>query len=55
MKQFMSFTKKKRDLVGGHCKQCDIVKNLNKQQRWETVKNHELCFSCLEEGHKVAE
>ena len=28
---------------------------MNKQQRWETVKIHELCFCCLEEGHKVVE
>ena len=28
---------------------------MNKQQRWETVKTHELCFCCLEESHKVAE
>ena len=27
---------------------------MNKQQRWETVKIHELCFRCLEGGHKVA-
>ena len=35
--------------------QWDIVKNINQQQRWETVKNHELSFCCLEEGHKVVE
>ena len=34
--------------------QCDIFKNMNKQKRWETVKIRELCFCCLEEGHKVA-
>ena len=48
----------------GYCKiggkkhrvwQCDIFKNTNKQQRWETVKVHKLCFCCLEEGHKVVE
>ena len=26
---------------------------MSKQQRWETVKIHELCFCCLEEDHKV--
>ena len=35
--------------------QCDIFKNMSKQQRWETVKIHELCFCCLEEGHNVVE
>ena len=27
---------------------------MNKQQKWKTVKIHELCFRYLEEGHKVA-
>ena len=27
---------------------------MSKQQRWETEKIHELCFCCLDEGHKVA-
>ena len=35
--------------------QYDIFKNMNKQQRWETVKIHELCFCCLEEGYKGVE
>ena len=35
--------------------QFDIFKNINKQQRWETVKIHELCFCCLEEDPKVEE
>ena len=35
--------------------QCDILKNINKRQRWETVEILQLCFCCLEEGHKVAE
>ena len=26
---------------------------MNEQQRCETIKIHELCFCCLEEGHKV--
>ena len=34
-------------------KQWDKLKNINKQERWETVKIHELCFCCLEEGRKV--
>ena len=28
---------------------------MSKQQRWETVKIYELCFCCLEDGHKVVE
>ena len=36
-------------------RQCDIYKNMNKQQRWETVKIHVLCYSCLQEGLKVVE
>ena len=48
----------------GYCKifgekhrvwQCDVFKNMSKQQRCETGKIHELCFCCLEEGHKVVE
>ena len=35
--------------------QCDIFEIMSKQQRWETVKTHEFCFCCLEEGHKVIE
>ena len=42
---------RKRDRVW----QFDIFKNINKQQRWETVKIHELCFCCLEEDPKVEE
>ena len=34
--------------------ECDILKSMNNQQRWETVKIHEFCFRCFEEGHKVA-
>ena len=41
------FVKKKKH------KQWDKLKNINKQERWETVKIHELCFCCLEEGRKV--
>ena len=48
----------------GYCKICgkkhrvwqyDIFKNMSKQQRWEMVKIQELCFCCLEEGHKDVE
>ena len=28
---------------------------MSKQQNWEAIKIHELCFYCLEEGHKVVE
>ena len=28
---------------------------MSKQQRWVTVKIHEFCFCCLEEGYKVVE
>ena len=35
--------------------QWDIVKNINQQQRWETVKNHELSCCCWDEGLEVVE
>ena len=48
----------------GYCKICrkkhrvwqgDIYKNMSKQQRREIVKINDLCFSRLQEGHKVVE
>ena len=34
---------------------CEVFKQMKNLERWDAVKSNDLCFCCLEEGHRIAE